>query len=139
LKTLAPVRPMLAKLIPRLGSNHDGERLATVDAIKRTLGSAGCDWHDFAASIGLNAERPAPKNKFEDAEPAAYWMFLFCHERQAWLNVLHQAWCVSDWEKKFVADLRIKAVRFSSYEVSERQEQVLDRIVFKASRRGVRP
>lgn len=43
----------LAKLIPRLATEHDGEVIATVRAIHRTLGSAGADFHDLAAAVGV--------------------------------------------------------------------------------------
>ena len=41
----------LAKLIPRLASDHDGEIVATVKAIGRTLKSAGSDFHALAAAV----------------------------------------------------------------------------------------
>lgn len=47
----------LARLIPRLGTTFDGERLATVAAIERTLRNAGLDWHALAAAI---ERQPAP-------------------------------------------------------------------------------
>jgi hypothetical protein len=39
----------IAKMIPRLASDHDGEVVATARAIERVLKSAGADWHDLAA------------------------------------------------------------------------------------------
>ena len=41
----------LAKLIPRLASDHDGEIVATVKAIGRTLKNAGSDFHALAAVV----------------------------------------------------------------------------------------
>lgn len=41
----------VAKLLPRLASNHDGEVAATVAAIARALEAAGHDLHDLAAHI----------------------------------------------------------------------------------------
>lgn len=115
MKTLAPVRPTLAKLIPRLGSNHDGERLATVEAIKRTLGSAGCDWHDFAASVAQDHERRPRHNKFDDVEAGCYWAILPDHQRQAWLDILQRAWCLTPWEKNFVTDIRARTICFCHF------------------------
>jgi hypothetical protein len=43
---------MLGKLIPRLASNHDGEVIATVRAIRRTLASSGADLHDLCIRLG---------------------------------------------------------------------------------------
>jgi hypothetical protein len=45
------VAPVLCKLIPRLGSNHPGEVIATAAAIERMPRSAGCDWHDLANAL----------------------------------------------------------------------------------------
>jgi hypothetical protein len=41
----------LAKMIPRLSSDHDGEVVATAHAIERTLQSSGWDWHDLVATF----------------------------------------------------------------------------------------
>lgn len=41
----------LARLIPRLASDHDGEVIATVAAIRRTLDRAGLSLHDLAARL----------------------------------------------------------------------------------------
>ncbi len=41
----------LGKLIPRLGSEFDGEVIATARAIERTLKAAGRDWHDLANAL----------------------------------------------------------------------------------------
>lgn len=41
----------LARLIPRLASDHDGEVVATVAAIRRTLDRAGLSLHDLAARL----------------------------------------------------------------------------------------
>ena len=48
MNALIEVAPRIGKLIPRLASDHDGEVVATVRAIERTLKSAGRDWHDLA-------------------------------------------------------------------------------------------
>ena len=61
---LAPVAPKIAKLIPRLASNHDGEVIATVHAIRRTLEGAGLDLHALAASLEIR--------RAADGEPATW-------------------------------------------------------------------
>jgi hypothetical protein len=45
----------LAKLIPRLASNHSGEVAATVAAIRRTLQNAGADLHDLCEALDADA------------------------------------------------------------------------------------
>jgi DNA-binding cell septation regulator SpoVG len=43
---LTAIAPRLDPLIRRLGTNHDGERLATDAALERTLATAKADFHD---------------------------------------------------------------------------------------------
>lgn len=47
----AEIATKLAKIIPRLATEHEGEVLATVGAISRTLVAAGLDWHAVAKII----------------------------------------------------------------------------------------
>ncbi|PWR18793.1 hypothetical protein [Zavarzinia compransoris] len=59
---LATIAPKLSKLITRLATDHDGEVLATVAAIRRTLESAGLDLHALAEALGdpkTEAKEPA--------------------------------------------------------------------------------
>jgi hypothetical protein len=51
MNALVEVVPRIGKLIPRLASEHDGEVIATVRAIERTLKAAGRDWHDLANAL----------------------------------------------------------------------------------------
>lgn len=48
---LTPIAPKLAKLLPRLATDADGEIVATVAAIRRTLEGHGADLHDLAAAV----------------------------------------------------------------------------------------
>jgi hypothetical protein len=61
------VRDKIAKLLPLLSSDRDGERVGTVAAIDRVLKSEKLDWHDLAAQItaepveeALQPQRCAP-------------------------------------------------------------------------------
>jgi len=56
MNALAPVVPRLAKLL--LGSDKDGEVVATARALGRTLASAGANWHDLAGALD-----PKPETK----------------------------------------------------------------------------
>ena len=51
LSRLNKMPPQIAKLIPRLASEHDGEVVATARAIERLLRSADLDWHDVAKRV----------------------------------------------------------------------------------------
>lgn len=51
METSPDVLDRIAKLLPRLASEHDGEVVATARAIRRTLTSAGLDLHDLAKAL----------------------------------------------------------------------------------------
>ena len=78
MKAPSSIPPMVSKLIARLGSDHDGEILATVDAIKRTLRNAGCDLHDLAGAIS-----PAAIAVGISPTPAGSWrsQLAYCQAR----------------------------------------------------------
>jgi hypothetical protein len=54
----ATIAPTIAKMLPRLASDYDGEVVATVRAIERVLRSGGRDWHDLAATLCRPAQLP---------------------------------------------------------------------------------
>ena len=85
-----PIADRVAKLLPMLGSNRDGETLSAVRAIGRTLSSAGREWHDLARSLA--AETPVRR-----AEPTGDWRTLarFCLERSTSLPLREQDFLVS--------------------------------------------
>ncbi len=95
---LATVAPRLAKLIPRLATNHDGEIVATVRAIERTLKSAGLDFHALAQAV----ETPAPR-MIESTNTPTTW-----GEVARWCRD-HDHTRLTEKERAFVADM---AARF---------------------------
>ncbi|EYD74087.1 hypothetical protein Rumeso_04340 [Rubellimicrobium mesophilum DSM 19309] len=73
---LSPILPRLAKLVPRLASNADGEVVATVRAIDRTLRDAGFDWHDVTSALAPALpppERPRWRSETESWGDLANW------------------------------------------------------------------
>ncbi len=67
----AGIAERLGKLIPRLASDHDGEVVATVLAIGRTLQGAGLDWHDLAERTAHPSLDDAFARKGPPAPPAS--------------------------------------------------------------------
>jgi hypothetical protein len=57
--SMKAIAPMLCKLIPRLGSDHPGEVVATAAAIDRVLRAAGQDWHTLANALAVTFD-PEP-------------------------------------------------------------------------------
>ena len=92
---VASIPPRIALLIPRLASDHEGERLATVAAIERTLRAAGRDFHDLARAVAGEA---APKNVPLSWGGLAKWCRDNAHGR------------LNDRERKFVTDLAARLV-----------------------------
>ncbi len=78
---LAPILPKLERLVPRLGSDSDGEVIATVRAIGRTLAGSNLDWHDLAAALKAPDRREPPAG-LRDLLAVAVW----CRDRAAHLN-----------------------------------------------------
>lgn len=71
---VAILAPRLKKLIPMLATDHDGEVVATVRAISRTLESAGLDLHDLVEALCKStpaAYASAPPQNPEPAPPAS--------------------------------------------------------------------
>lgn len=56
----------IAKILPRLSSDSAGERIATIEALLRTLAAAGCDLHDLAAVVAGDHETPDEPDHADD-------------------------------------------------------------------------
>jgi hypothetical protein len=63
--TFPPIISLLARLIPRLASPFDGEKLATLAAIERTLKSKGLDFNDWAVVVAA----PVPARRGPEPDP----------------------------------------------------------------------
>ena len=60
MNALTPINDKLISLIPRLGSDKDGEVVATARAITRQLAKTGADWHTLTALLSVPAPGPEP-------------------------------------------------------------------------------
>ena len=120
----------LAKLLPRLASNHDGEVVATAAAIARTLEASGRDLHDLAEHVAAPSrtvivyrDRPNDAASAPPADPAETitWCLDAGAER------------MSEWEITFVRSLGQQIVRGKP--PSPKQIAVLDDIAAQLRRR----
>ena len=101
MSNMAIVAPKLSKLIPLLSSDQDGEVIATVRAIGRTLNNAGLDLHDLAKAVATSkaiavyasGSGPAPDPAAKTLRDIAVWL-------RAHVN--HRMNCK---ERKFVAEM----------------------------------
>jgi hypothetical protein len=106
---MATLNEKIARLIPLLSSDKDGEVVATARAIERTLKARGCDLHDLAARL-VNGEMVAPsdrkKHSFEE---------------------IRRCPTLTDWEREFIDSIIVQSYR-SSFRPSEKQEKILERL-----------
>src|SRR4051812_42530203 len=126
---LAPLAPRLARLIPRLASNHDGEVVATVRAIARTLKSSGLDFHDLAGAL---EHEPETRVIYRDWAPScpATW-----HELALWCAG-HDEGHLKQHERDFVDDMADYLV--CDGEPTEKQANWLRALYRKLRREGGR-
>jgi hypothetical protein len=118
--------PILARLVPRLDSPHDGEIIATAKAIERVLHSSSMDWHDLTKAITAPPPIPWQPNRTESHESAEMRTWLEAISRETWLN---------DWSRSFIANI---LARRSLDSLSVKQRTCVDRIIKQAFDRGVR-
>lgn len=150
-----PVADMLAKLLPRLASDQDGEVVATANAIRRTLGSAGLDLHDLAKRVAATSEPfkfTLPDNPFwhttpAPAEPqtpfegrAPRWDSVERSGRLAWLDIMLSAEnLLTPKEAEMAKDMRDQVYYRPDKFRTPYQVGVLNRMLAKGWARGLRP
>jgi hypothetical protein len=103
-------RKRLNPLLSRLASDHPGEVIATVKAIKRTLASVGCDLHDLADVLYQAPLEPSPAQR-----QSVTW-------RQQAEQLLRDG-TLTPWERRFLSTL------LSCVHPSPKQMAILHRIV----------
>lgn len=133
----------VAKLLPRLGSDQNGEVAATAAAIQRTLKAAGCDLHDLAAHV---AEGPKTVVVYRErpvaTEPPAYPFGSWREAARPRGNAAHRyrvfqcqnasAGRLNEWEAGFLLSLSQQLAK--GRPLSAKQAGILDSI---AERLGV--
>jgi hypothetical protein len=114
------IAPKLSKLIPMLATDHDGEVVATVRAISRTLKGAGLDFHNLVEALCERqpAHTSAPAASPEPAPSSLLDIANWCRAHAIGrLNLV---------ERKFVCDMveRLSKGR----RISQKQENWLRNI-----------
>ncbi len=112
----------VAAIIPRLGSDHDGEIIAAAKALERTLASANHGFSDLADAI-----LPPPPITPPLKKPATDWK-----QAARWCAV-YGVGVLTDRELEFVDDL---AASKGFRTLSVRQDAWLASILSKLSMRG---
>jgi hypothetical protein len=120
------IAPKLAKLIPLLGSDRDGEVVAAARGIVRALATTGLDLHDFAKMATKTAEPGRPftiddiKSAYKEQE-VVRWPW-----QDAAMECLNSGFEWNDWEDGFLVNMCGWRSR-----ISDRQEEILDRLCGK--------
>ncbi len=104
--TLAPISDKLAILIPRLGSDRDGEIVATAKAIGRQLSKNGSDWHDLAARLTILAPVGRP-----EAAPGFSGIRSY-RAAVSWI-IANEDGALSDKEHEFITNMQRTLIRRS--------------------------
>ena len=125
MSALAPIAPKLAKLIPLLSSDKDGEVVATARAIERTLRAEGFDWHDLANAVTRQPEARIIYIKPPEPEPGDW-----CELARWCLD--HDDDRLNEKESSFVSDMASRLI--CGGEPSERQAAWLRSIYAKLKR-----
>jgi hypothetical protein len=117
---LATIAPTVGKLIRMLGSDREGEVIASAHALRRVLQGAGLDLHDLAQVIEMPV-RPIISPDVEDTDWRDMASFCRKHARE-----------LSERERAFVLSM----VKWHG-EPSERQLDWLS-VIFERVARGTR-
>jgi hypothetical protein len=115
----------LALLIPLLASDKDGEVIAAVTAIRKTLAGTGSDLHELARAISAPTQI-VYKTVFREAErPAGEWA-----AKANYCNAARDA--LAPKEREFVADMAVRLQHMR--EPTEKQAAWLDAIFHRLKR-----
>lgn len=122
----------VAKLLPRLASDQQGEVAVTAAAIARTLKAAGHDLHDLAEHVSAEPrtlvvyrERPA-EPQHPPSWASVYGAFSPRGRDRARVAQCQQSRRLSDWETAFLASLAQRLA--SGRDLTPRQRETLNDI-----------
>ena len=126
----------LAKLLPRLGSDHIGEVIATAAAIRRALASVGADLNDFAELVRSIRPLPLPSPPRPTGAPAEpyrpkfkRWAKHNSGEKVMACDALLSLRDASEWERMFVRDITALIRSDPYYPLTTRQIAVIDKLL----------
>lgn len=128
---LEKAAPRLADLIRLLASDHDGEVIASVRALQRTLKSAGCDLNDLGDLVE-RAPRHMPAAETRHTWTEDFQTVNVDGRQYSWRAcveaLIHKyAGHINEWALNFVNSLRRRT------HITEKQRNVLERICNEVS------
>jgi hypothetical protein len=138
-RSLGSIAPKVGNLIRRLNSSFDGEIVATVFALRRVLEGVDWDLNDLADMLESSGACPESRHRSGAHDSAPIWRSLSSEQRANWLESILVHCELSDWENRFVSDLRVRASLFPAWTPSAKQIAKADAILLQAWLAGVRP
>ena len=135
----ASIMPKVAALVRLMSSPHDGEALAAVRGLERTLSAAGCTFHDLADRLGVGA-LPIPRLRTAPRAPRTKptWAASRRRDISAKLRAGLHSGAFNSWEAKFAADIADHIEREGCKTFSPKQASTAEALAEKASRWGAR-
>ncbi len=149
----------LARLVPMLGSNYDGEVVAAARAIERKLKSNERDWHwiaqqvenaDVVGGIVANAYQPKPTAAPSPA-PNAYpeyrprkprepsWDGISHHSRIAWTDAFELLDWLTEADRVIVRNIRRNLHVGMMIDIGRHLMQTPTRLIKRAKTLGLTP
>ena len=151
---LGTIGAEIAKLLPMLGSDHDGEVIAVVRALGRKLNAGGKDWHWLAEQVlrleSTTREARKPSAAWHESTPRTppasrkerhavkpIWTTIDRPQQLAWLVLLDgQPWLTAV-EAELVAAIRPQIEQGQSLHLPPRQKRMLTALVRSAREKGL--
>jgi len=133
----------LAKLLPLLGSNHDGEVLSTVAALRRCLDAAGLGFTDLPSLLScqhISFRPPIDASAHGAIDVPPRWDKLGLNDKRAWLKALAACDWLTPYELERVQDsLRDFVVTPHCAYLSSQRRKLFEQLIARAMAQGVRP
>lgn len=129
----ATILPRVGQLIRMFASPHDGEALNACRAVGRVLQANGATFSDLAEIVERNTPDAAPPHAHPTWEASAPSKIRHLFERQNAIDLM------TAWERSFAASVAASIATSRSWRPSERQQQIIDRILAKLDTAGVWP
>lgn len=115
----------LAKMLPMLASNQDGEVVATAAAIGRVLAGAGASWHDVAALLSPTQTQQLASAECRTSSTAFNFIHLSPEGARRRITELLAGTGWNDWERRFLTEMESLLLGKARNPLSRRQAQLL--------------
>ena len=118
-------RTRLLKQLSLLGSNFEGEQIAAINAINRTLESSNTTWNDFIQTLDIdNVDQSAYNSGFSDGFQAGCNQKNQPNHHEMLSELKSKENVLNEWSKSFINNLH----NHKAWLLTEKQERCIERI-----------